>query len=321
VYVNPLQIGAELDPAGNIVSRFVYGTRPNVPDLIVRTDGTYRIVTDHLGSPRVVVNVTTGAVVQRMDFDEFGRVLLDSNPGFQPFGFAGGIYDADTGLVRFGNRDYDPRTGRWTAKDPIGFNGGDSNLYAYVFGDPINNTDPWGLYSWDEFLQDAANFSAGFGDSLTFGLTDWIRDQMGTNDVVDKCSGAYKWGERAEIGFELASMGASAALKGLARGAARREVYNAARRATRNFPGSGGQVHHINPLFGHPGGGSTLFPTGGLPASIHSGSWNLQRLSRAEHIAAHQRLRRMESAARTAVNPGMTGARAARNAAGDCGCP
>ncbi|HET8934091.1 MAG TPA: RHS repeat-associated core domain-containing protein [Polyangiales bacterium] len=48
---------------------------------------------------------------------EFGVVLNDSNPGFQPFGFAGGLYDADTGLVRFGERDYDALTGRWTKKD------------------------------------------------------------------------------------------------------------------------------------------------------------------------------------------------------------
>jgi RHS repeat-associated protein len=73
-------------------------------------------------------------------------VLHDSNPGFQPFGFAGGIYDVDTKLIRFGSRDYDPETGRWTAKDPILFSGGDTNLYRYVFNDPINAIDPQGLY-------------------------------------------------------------------------------------------------------------------------------------------------------------------------------
>jgi RHS repeat-associated protein len=80
-----------------------------------------------------------------MDYDEWGRVLLDTNPGFQPFGFAGGLYDRDTGLVRFGARDYDPETGRWTAKDPIGFDGGDSNLFGYVANDPVNWVDPLGL--------------------------------------------------------------------------------------------------------------------------------------------------------------------------------
>jgi RHS repeat-associated protein len=136
--LNPI---AELDGAGNIVSRFVYGSKGNVPDYMVKEGVSYRILSDHLGSPRLVVNSATGEVVQRMDFNEFGNVIQDTNPGFQPFGFAGGIYDLHTGLVRFGARDYDAVTGRWTAKDPIGFGGGDSNLYAYVLGDPVNFVD------------------------------------------------------------------------------------------------------------------------------------------------------------------------------------
>ncbi|MEX0729917.1 MAG: RHS repeat-associated core domain-containing protein, partial [Aquisalimonadaceae bacterium] len=46
---------------------------------------------------------------------------------------------------RFGARDYDPQTGRWSAKDPIGFAGGDTNLYGYVLNDPVNLIDPEGL--------------------------------------------------------------------------------------------------------------------------------------------------------------------------------
>jgi len=72
-------------------------------------------------------------------------VLQDTNPGFQPFGFAGGLYEAATGLVRFGARDYDAESGRWTARDPIGFSGGDTNLYGYVFSDPVNWIDSNGL--------------------------------------------------------------------------------------------------------------------------------------------------------------------------------
>jgi RHS repeat-associated protein len=101
-----------------------------------------------LGSPRLVVNTADGTVIQRLDYDEWGRVLLDTNPGFQPFGYAGGLYDRDTGLVRFGARDYDPETGRWTAKDPIGFGGGDTDLYAYVGNDPLNRIDPDGRWFW-----------------------------------------------------------------------------------------------------------------------------------------------------------------------------
>ncbi|MDR1007223.1 MAG: hypothetical protein LBL65_01500 [Campylobacteraceae bacterium] len=46
--------------------------------------------------------------------------------------FADGLYDKDTKLIKFGYREYDSQTGRWTSKDPIDFEGGDSNLYGYV---------------------------------------------------------------------------------------------------------------------------------------------------------------------------------------------
>jgi uncharacterized protein RhaS with RHS repeats len=48
-------------------------------------------------------------------------------------------------LSAFGYRDYMPEIGKWTAKDPIGFAGGDSNLFGYVGGDPVNFIDPLGL--------------------------------------------------------------------------------------------------------------------------------------------------------------------------------
>jgi RHS repeat-associated protein len=116
-------IDAELDGQGKVVSRFVYATKSNFPDHMIRNGVIYRIVSDHLGSSRLVVNASSGKIVQRMDYYEFGNVVADSNPGFQPFGFAGALYDRDTGLVRFGARDYDPETGRRTAKDPVGFAG------------------------------------------------------------------------------------------------------------------------------------------------------------------------------------------------------
>jgi hypothetical protein len=47
--------------------------------------------------------------------------------------------------VRFGARDYDAYAGRWTAKDPVLFAGGDPNLYAYIGNDPVNFIDPMGL--------------------------------------------------------------------------------------------------------------------------------------------------------------------------------
>jgi RHS repeat-associated protein len=136
---------AQLDVNNQLVSQFVYGDVSATPVYMVTGGVTYRIFCDHLGSPRLVVNSSTGQIAERIDYDEFGNVINDTNPGFQPFGFAGGLYDQDTTLVRFGLRDYDPATGRWTAKDPIRFDAGDTNLFGYVQNDPVNLIDPTGL--------------------------------------------------------------------------------------------------------------------------------------------------------------------------------
>ncbi|MDQ7836107.1 MAG: RHS repeat-associated core domain-containing protein, partial [Humidesulfovibrio sp.] len=65
-------------------------------------------------------------------------------------GFAGGLFDADTGLTRFVWRDYDADTGRFTALDPLGKKGGDSDWYGYCVDDPVNRVDVWGLeWEWD----------------------------------------------------------------------------------------------------------------------------------------------------------------------------
>ncbi len=92
------------------MSRFVYANQINLPDYFVRDGAEYRIITDRLGSPRFVVEATTGFVAQELDYDEFGNVILDTNPGFQPFGFAGCLYDVDTKLCHFGAREYDAET-------------------------------------------------------------------------------------------------------------------------------------------------------------------------------------------------------------------
>jgi len=87
-------------------------------------------------------------------------IIITKLSDFQPFAYAGGLYDSQTDLVRFGERDYDAYSGRWMAKDPIGFDGGE-NVYVYIFDNPINCIDPSGLKLWyadkaaeDEFKDD-----------------------------------------------------------------------------------------------------------------------------------------------------------------------
>jgi RHS repeat-associated protein len=213
LYRNLLRPVAELDGTGAVVSQFVYGTRDNLPEYMVRGGRTYLFVADPLGSPRFVVDTETGAIAQRLEFDAFGNVLEDSNPGFQPFGFAGGLYDPDTGLVRFGRRDYDAEVGRWTARDPALFAGGSANLYEYVLGDPVNLTDPTGL-NLEGFLVESP-WLVGFTDGLTHipfthtSVSELLREGLGMNDLIDRCSLLYRAGHSIgeSAGLVIAGIG------------------------------------------------------------------------------------------------------------------
>jgi RHS repeat-associated protein len=171
LYSGTLNPVAELDTAGQVLTRFVYGTKSNVPDYYIKHDTVYKIISDHLGSPRLVINTVSGAVVFRADYDELGRLSASSGTLEIPFGFAGGIYDSLTGLTRFGARDHNAREGRWTAKDPIDFDGGDLNLYGYCFSDPINSLDNEGTFSFQALLIGVGSGSVGI--AIQQGLVLW----------------------------------------------------------------------------------------------------------------------------------------------------
>ncbi len=144
LWLDKTTLVATYDKDDNLVQRFEYADG-NTPVSFTQNNQRYYIVTDHLGTPRAITD-NNGTMVKKVEYDSFGNVISDSNPSISiPFGFAGGLQDNDTKLVRFGFRDYDPETGRWTARDPIGFAGGDSNLYGYVFSDPVNWVDLSGL--------------------------------------------------------------------------------------------------------------------------------------------------------------------------------
>jgi len=134
---------ATYDGDGNLKQRFNY-TLGHAPTSFTENGETYYLLTDHLGSPRMITD-SFGQVVKAIEYDAYGNVIHDSTPNITiPFGFAGGLKDPDTGLIRFGYRDYDPTTGRWTARDPIGFAGGDTNLYGYASNTPVKHIDPDG---------------------------------------------------------------------------------------------------------------------------------------------------------------------------------
>lgn len=135
---------AEVDGQSKLTKEFIHAGDALAPSYLVSGTNTYRILSDERGSVRLVVDTQSGALLQQMDYDEFGRVLFDSAPGFQPFGFCSGLYDAETGLVRFGARDYDSESGSWIGRDPSGFLGGSANHFSYCHGEPVNWIDSSG---------------------------------------------------------------------------------------------------------------------------------------------------------------------------------
>ena len=136
--------GEERLPAGGGVTRLYY-------------------TTDHLGSIRELVDAT-GAVRARYDYDPYGARTKLAGDLDSDFGFTGHYTHAASGLVLAPFRGYDPGTGRWLSRDPIGEEGG-MNLYGYVSNNPVNLWDPLGM---QDFLNAQGNAKSGTGVDVSF---------------------------------------------------------------------------------------------------------------------------------------------------------
>lgn len=109
----------------------------------------YPILTDQLGTPRQILDPTTGSPVWEWEAKEpFGNELPNQTISGTSFiyrgRFPGQVFDPETGLVHNGFRDYDPVVGRYIQSDPLGLAAG-WNTYAYVGGNPLYYDDPLGL--------------------------------------------------------------------------------------------------------------------------------------------------------------------------------
>ena len=209
LYSGQLSPIARLNDEDRVVEEYVYGTRVNVPEYMIKDGRKYRFITDHRGSVRMVVDTHDGTVMQRTDYDEFGLIIdEDLAENWTPvlFGYAGGLQDRDTGLIRFGARDYDPMVGRWTSKEPLGFNGSD-NFYVYAENDPVNKVDPDGLeprgvlednsYLFWDYLIDLMRVTK---NSEYCEVVDTIVDARNSNDFGNL--GSKLESNRRQIGFD-----------------------------------------------------------------------------------------------------------------------
>jgi RHS repeat-associated protein len=191
IYRDQLKPVAELDGSGNLVARFIYGAKNSVPDILIRGANTYRIVSDQLGSPVLAINTANSSDVPlQVTYTAFGeRTLVAGIDDWMRFGFAGGQYDPDTKLTRFGNRDYDATIGRWVSKDSIRYEGRQTNFYVYVMNDPVNSTDLSGLRTTC-----AENVSQQLSQCLRFcWLGIWF-DPAAMAQCQSDCATEAEWG-------------------------------------------------------------------------------------------------------------------------------
>jgi RHS repeat-associated protein len=133
----------EYDQNGNITAKYTHG--PNIDEPLAIQQGTniYYYHADGLGSITALTNAS-GSIVQTYIYDSFGNMTATGSIS-QPFTYTAREYDAETGMYFYRARYYDPKVGRFVTKDPIGFKGG-INVFAYVLNNPVNRTDPEGLY-------------------------------------------------------------------------------------------------------------------------------------------------------------------------------
>lgn len=143
------QLLGEYDNTAAAQAEYVY--LDTLPIAVVKSSSPAYIETDHLGTPRQVIDRTTNVVLWRWDFlgNTFGANAANASPGGgagYPFNlrFPGQYYDTETGLHYNYFRDYEPTTGRYAESDPVGLIGG-MNIYAYVDLNPTRLVDPNGL--------------------------------------------------------------------------------------------------------------------------------------------------------------------------------
>jgi RHS repeat-associated protein len=137
--VNPVQ---ELDNAGNIVANLFTGL--GIDEVFTRTAGstTRTLLPDALNSTLALAD-NAGTAQTTYTYEPFGAVTTAGQTNTNSYQYTGRENDG-TGLDYYRARYYSPSRQRFLSEDPIGFAGGDTNLYGYVFNRPTSFTDPSG---------------------------------------------------------------------------------------------------------------------------------------------------------------------------------
>jgi len=112
--------------------------------------GTFSIQTSRKpnanGGTSLRVQAPTGALTAEYEYTLFGRFIRATGPmaTTNPIRFSTKYQDNETGFNYYGYRFYNPVTGRWLSRDPIGERSG-RNLYGFVYNNAVNRFDKLGL--------------------------------------------------------------------------------------------------------------------------------------------------------------------------------
>jgi len=173
VYDDNWQVIADLDEAGDVIASYTWGDGiDNLLSVSIR-GATYYPLTDIQGTVWGYVD-SQNNVVARWQYDAWGNVVgaeIASSAAALAnirYRFQGREWSAATGLVNIRMRWYDPETGRWLSKDPIGLRGG-LNLYAFCQNCPSIFRDPSGQISVEEIRVLIAAFGEGFVEAINDG--------------------------------------------------------------------------------------------------------------------------------------------------------
>ena len=161
----------EYDGTNALVARYTHGPGIDNPLMVRRGGGHWFFHTDGTNSVRLMTDAG-GNVVQGMDYNAFGQIVLEAGAPASPFAFTGREFDPETGLYFYRARYYDPDAGRFVSEDPINIAGSYANLYTYVFNNPVNFSDPAGLWGISSL---AGGIVGGIWGAVTGGITGGLR--------------------------------------------------------------------------------------------------------------------------------------------------
>jgi RHS repeat-associated protein len=107
----------------------------------------------------VAITGANGGIEGSLDYEPYGQTTGTAPVAF-PFAYTGRIPIVGN-IYYYRNRFYDAGTGRFLSEDPMGFDGGDSNLYRYVSSNPVNFRDPTGTVKWLQIAEGAVSVVGG----------------------------------------------------------------------------------------------------------------------------------------------------------------